>query len=78
MSELPTSDHGVLLFHSVQGALAAERLLVSAGLPHKLITVPRHLSSDCGFCLFFEWKDLAAVEALTKGNAWGVQGIERL
>jgi hypothetical protein len=72
------SQYGVLLFHSVQGALAAERILRGASIAHKLITVPRHLSSDCGFCLRFEWKDLDAVEALAKDNLWGVQGVEKL
>ena len=44
----------VALFLSVSHALRAERLLKEAGIPCKLIPVPRHLSSDCGVCLRFE------------------------
>ncbi len=44
----------VILFLSVQHALRAEKLLKEAGIPCKLIPVPRHLSSDCGVCLRFE------------------------
>ena len=44
----------VVLFLSVQHTLRAEKLLKEAGIPCKLIPVPRHLSSDCGVCLRFE------------------------
>lgn len=44
----------VVLFLSVSHALRAEKLLKEAGIPCKLIPVPRHLSSDCGVCLRFE------------------------
>lgn len=48
-------EYGLVLFRSTQGAIRAERLLVAAGLPLKLIPVPRHLSSQCGVALRFEW-----------------------
>jgi len=41
----------VYLFPSVSYALKAEKLLKKEGIPHKLIPVPRHISSDCGVCL---------------------------
>jgi len=44
----------VVLFPSVHHALRAERLLKEAGLPCKLIPIPRNLSSDCGVCLRFD------------------------
>jgi hypothetical protein len=65
----------VVLFHSVQGALGAERLLVGAGVMHKLIPVPRHLSSNCGFCLRFNWVDKELVEGLLSGVNLGVEGV---
>lgn len=71
----PAEAHGVVLFQSVQGALGAERLLLAAGLPHKLIPVPRHLSSSCGFCLRFAWADRAAVEAALSGARLGVESV---
>jgi hypothetical protein len=41
----------VFLFPSVSYALKAEKILKAAGIAHKLIPVPRHISSDCGVCL---------------------------
>jgi hypothetical protein len=41
----------VFLFPSVSYALKAEKILKAAGVAHKLIPVPRHISSDCGVCL---------------------------
>jgi len=46
-----SGDYWVILFRAVSYALKAEKLLKAAGLPHKLIPVPRHISSDCGVCL---------------------------
>lgn len=43
----------VVLFKSVSHALRAEKILKEAGIPFKLIPVPRHISSDCGVCLRF-------------------------
>ncbi len=47
---------GVILFPSVHFALRAEKLVKQKGIPHKLIPVPRHLSSDCGVCLRIPWE----------------------
>ena len=69
---------GVVLFHSVQGAIGAERLLVAAGLAHKLIPVPRHLSSNCGFCVRFTWTDKDLVERLLSEAKLGVERMESL
>jgi hypothetical protein len=41
----------VILFKAVSYALKAEKILKQKGLPHKLIPVPKHISSDCGVCL---------------------------
>ncbi|NTW77366.1 MAG: DUF3343 domain-containing protein, partial [Syntrophaceae bacterium] len=41
----------VILFKAVSYALKAEKILKQEGLPHKLIPVPKHISSDCGVCL---------------------------
>ncbi|MBN1611893.1 MAG: DUF3343 domain-containing protein [Polyangiaceae bacterium] len=72
------SGFGVVLFHSVQGALGAERLLAAAGVTYKLIAVPRHISSNCGFCIRFEWASKEAVERLLSGTTLGVEGIVAL
>ena len=44
----------VMLFKAVSYALKAEKILKKEGLPHKLIPVPKQISSDCGICLRFE------------------------
>jgi hypothetical protein len=41
----------VILFKAVSYALKAEKILKQEGLPHKLIPVPKYISSDCGVCL---------------------------
>ena len=43
----------VMIFKAVSYALKAEKILKQAALPHKLIPVPRQISSDCGICLRF-------------------------
>ncbi len=45
-----TSYHAVL-FKSVNQTMWADKILKEKGIPHKLIPVPRHISSDCGVCL---------------------------
>jgi len=44
-------SYDVILFKAVSYALKAEKILKKEGLPHKLIPVPKHISSDCGICL---------------------------
>lgn len=46
-------EYHVILFDSVHHALRSEKILKEMGIPHKLIPVPRHISSDCGVCLRF-------------------------
>ena len=48
------TSYYVILFKSVSYALKAEKILKQEGLPHKLIPVPKQISSDCGICLRFE------------------------
>ena len=74
----PEGGFGVALFHSVQGAIAAEKLLIGAGVEHKLIPVPRHLSSDCGFCVRFRWADREIVEGVLAAARLGVERIVAL
>ncbi len=44
-------SYDVILFKAVSYALKAEKILKKEGLSHKLIPVPKHISSDCGVCL---------------------------
>jgi len=54
----------VLLFNSVSHAMMAEKILKKEGIAHKLIPVPRHISSDCGVCLRIESKDEESIRVL--------------
>ncbi|GAB6269744.1 MAG: hypothetical protein STSR0002_24860 [Smithella sp.] len=47
-------NYQVMLFKAVSYVLKAEKILKAEGLPHKIIPVPKHISSDCGVCLRFE------------------------
>jgi hypothetical protein len=60
---------GVILFPSVHFALRAEKLVKARGISHKLIPVPRHLSSDCGVCLRIPWEESEEImEILAKSG----------
>ncbi len=50
---MPNSSF-VILFHSSNHAIWAEAALKKACINCKMIPVPRHLSSDCGYCVEFE------------------------
>lgn len=47
-------SYQVILFKAVSYALKAEKILKAKDIPHKLIPVPKQISSDCGVCLRFE------------------------
>ena len=44
-------QHKILLMKSTSHVMRAEKQLQRAGLPHRLIPVPRHISSQCGICI---------------------------
>ena len=71
------ANYCVALFDSVSHVIKAEKILKEAGIPHKVIPVPRSISSDCGVCLRFlrEQKE-KIVEAL--GSAVEVNEIRQL
>lgn len=45
---------GIVLFYSTNHAIWAEKILKEKRIECLMITIPRHLSSDCGYCLEFE------------------------
>lgn len=55
--------YSVMLFKSVSYVLKAEKILKKEELPHKLIPVPKSISSDCGICLRFEPALQSKIEA---------------
>ncbi|MEN6472784.1 MAG: DUF3343 domain-containing protein [Syntrophaceae bacterium] len=62
------TEYQVMLFKSVSHALLAEKTLKALGIPHKLIPVPRHISSDCGVCLRFISDDRGRIEQALAGT----------
>ena len=71
-------QHSVVLFHSITGALQAEKRLKEKGIAIKLIPVPRQLSSDCGVCLRFERRDESEVKSVLEEERIEIQGIHAL
>jgi hypothetical protein len=58
----------VFLFPSVSYTLKAEKILKEQGIVHKLIPVPRHISSDCGVCLRIAADRQDTVESALQGR----------
>jgi hypothetical protein len=48
---ITSTSYNVVLFKSVNQTMWADKILKGKGIPHKLIPVPRNISSDCGVCL---------------------------
>ncbi|MCY3023168.1 MAG: DUF3343 domain-containing protein [Planctomycetota bacterium] len=69
------STQGVVLFHTTSAAMRAEKTLLRAGLTVKLVPTPRHLSSDCGIALRFDWPAAAAARKLLEEANVPVAGV---
>jgi hypothetical protein len=61
-------SYDVILFKAVSYALKAEKILKQEGMPHKLIPVPKHISSDCGICLMIRIELKDKIIAALKGK----------
>ncbi len=62
------SGYSAALFLSVSHVMKAERILLKEGIPHKIIPVPRQLSSDCGVCIRFEGGSEDVIRDALEGN----------
>ena len=69
---------GVILFPSIHFALRAEKLMKEKGISHKLVPVPRHVSSDCGVCLRIPWEKKEEVMEILVGAGVKVDGAHPL
>ncbi len=54
----------IFLFRNTREVLKAEKWCVENRIIHKIMPVPRHISSECGMCLFV---DSGSVKCLTEG-----------
>ena len=71
-------EYTVILVYSTSHALRAEKVLTKAGIPCKLIPVPRHLSSDCGVCIRIQRANQeAALQALEVAHV-EVEGVHEI
>ena len=59
---MKNTEYYVALYKSVSHALLSEKILKSAGIPFKLIPVPKSISSDCGICIRFLPEDRGRIE----------------
>jgi hypothetical protein len=62
-----SSEYHVVLFKSVNQTMWADKLLKEKSLPHKLIPVPRKISSDCGVCIRIDSGMIDTVRGILAG-----------
>ena len=65
---METEPFIVFLFSSISHTLKAEKILKELGIVHKLIPVPRHISSDCGVCIRVAADRRDAAESALQGR----------
>lgn len=58
--------NGIILFYTTSAAFQTEKLLLRDGMYAKLKPIPRHLSSDCGVCLFFDSNEQVRIQKILK------------
>ena len=49
-----STQYKVLLFRSVSETMKAESVLQKSGVTHKIVPIPKKISSDCGICIRVE------------------------
>ena len=62
------NKYSVILFFSNNYALWTRKVLKKTGFDHRMIPVPRHLSSDCGYCVRVLNEDVQEIERLLDKN----------
>lgn len=72
------SEFSVILFFSNNYTMYASNTLKKKELSHKLIPVPRHLSSDCGYCVRIKTGDAQVVERILRETGIEFDRIEEL
>lgn len=70
--------YSVVLFYSNNHAVWCNDCLSENNLDNKMISVPRELSSDCGYCIRFNRNDTAKVKSLLDSNGIEFDRIENI
>ncbi len=65
---MTSREYCVLLFESVSRVLKAEKILKAEGIAHKVIPVPKQISTDCGVCIRFLPEHRDAIVSALKGK----------
>ncbi len=69
----PVIEYIVALFQSVSHVMHAEYILKEAHVPHKIIPVPRVLSSECGVCIRLLPENREGFESILMGKIKGFE-----
>lgn len=69
------SEKCVVTFRTTTGAMAMERACKAAGVPGRLIPVPRTITAGCGMCWATPPEAREAVEELVMKQHLDVDGI---
>jgi len=69
------SEKCVVTFRTTSGAMAMEAACREAGLPGRLIPVPRSITAGCGLCWAAPAEDREALEELVMERRLDVDGI---
>ena len=77
-AENEMSDRAVALFHSSNYAMWAADVLKQNNIAHKLIPVPRELSSDCGYCVEIDCEHISKVRELLTSEKIEFDRIETI
>ena len=57
-------EYSVILFFSNSYSIWTSKELKKRGIDHKMIPVPRHLSSDCGYCVRINRDDSKMIQSV--------------
>lgn len=72
------NSYSVILFYSTNYAVYTSNLLKDAKKEYKMIPVPRHLSSDCGYCVRINSGDIEDIKPILENNSIEFSSIEKL
>ena len=71
-------EYSVIIFHSTQYAIWTGKILKKSGFEYKMIPIPRHLSSDCGYCVRIRKADTEKIKLILRSNKIEFQDIKPL
>jgi hypothetical protein len=72
------TEHSVILFFSNSYSIWTSKELKKRGIDHKMIPVPRHLSSDCGYCVRINKNDAEMIQSILTEKGIEFDGIVAL